>query len=118
MLTKKHFVNNKLSGSTAFWLESLKIYSKKMHHPLYVGVCGAHIENNFSEFFHFRYKLFFIIEKSRSSLETIGELLVVKTAPVANPLPPQEVVMEIHYSYFHYKKYQKRAVIYPTDNKN
>ena len=43
---------------------------------------GAGIDNNFSEFFPSRYKLFFIIEKSRSSLETIGELLVVTTAPV------------------------------------
>ena len=43
---------------------------------------GAGIENDFSEFFPSRYKLFFIIEKSRSSLETIGELLVVTTAPI------------------------------------
>ena len=43
---------------------------------------GAGIDNNFSEFFPSRYKLFFIIEKSRSSLETIGELLVVTTDPI------------------------------------
>ena len=45
---------------------------------------GAHINNNFSEFFPFRYKLFFIIVKSRSSFETIGELLVVTTDPIGN----------------------------------
>ena len=54
--------------------------------------CGAGIDNNFSEFFPSRYKLFFIIEKSRSSLETIGELLVVTTAPMTKraPLLPQK----------------------------
>ena len=42
---------------------------------------GAHLNINFSEFFPFRYKLFFIIEKCRSSLETIGESLVSTTNP-------------------------------------
>ena len=53
-----------------------------MHHPLHVGVCGAHIENNFSEFFPFRYNVFFIIEMSGSSFETIGEILVSTTNPI------------------------------------
>ena len=58
------------------------------------GGGGAHLNNNFSEFFPFRYKLFFIIEKSRSSLETIGELLVVTTAPTGNASLEKDVESE------------------------
>ena len=52
------------------------------HHHVRGGGGGAHINNNFSEFFPSGYNIFFIIEKSRSSFETIWELLVVTTDPV------------------------------------
>ena len=55
-----------------------------LHYPLPCeGGGGAHLNNNFSEFFPFRYKLFLIIEMDGKTAEAIGEKYVFDTVPAS-----------------------------------